>query len=102
MFFEPPPLEDVIAARVEGVRDDTRGGQPMKAGAAGVHVRPVVRLPAKRDERETWRTRVACTGCRYGWSAVRGWQQYLYLNAIQRFLRDARAVDVHIVNQEIR
>ena len=38
----------------------------------------------------------------FGRSAVRGWQQYLYLNAIQRFLRDAPAVDVHIVNQEAR
>ncbi len=35
----------------------------------------------------------------FGRSAVRGWQQYLYLNAIQRFLRHAPAVDVHIVNQ---
>jgi two-component system sensor histidine kinase KdpD len=38
----------------------------------------------------------------FGRSAVRGWQQYLYLNAIQRFLREAPAVDVHIVNQEGR
>ncbi|HLJ28419.1 MAG TPA: histidine kinase [Candidatus Angelobacter sp.] len=38
----------------------------------------------------------------FGRSAVRGWRQYLYLNAIQRFLRDAPAVDVHIVNQETR
>jgi two-component system sensor histidine kinase KdpD len=38
----------------------------------------------------------------FGRSAVRGWQQYLYLNAIQRFLREAPAVDVHIVNQESR
>jgi two-component system sensor histidine kinase KdpD len=38
----------------------------------------------------------------FGRSAVRGWQQYLYLNAIQRFLRNAPAVDVHIVNQEQR
>lgn len=38
----------------------------------------------------------------FGRSAVRGWQQYLYLNAIQRFLRNAPAVDVHIVNQDSR
>ena len=38
----------------------------------------------------------------FGRSAVHGWRQYLYLNAIQRFLRDAPAVDVHIVNQESR
>jgi two-component system sensor histidine kinase KdpD len=38
----------------------------------------------------------------FGRSAVHGWQQYLYLNAIQRFLRNAPAVDVHIVNQEMR
>ena len=38
----------------------------------------------------------------FGRSAVHGWRQYLYLNAIQRFLREAPAVDVHIVNQESR
>jgi two-component system sensor histidine kinase KdpD len=38
----------------------------------------------------------------FGRSAVRGWRQYLYLNAIERFLREAPAVDVHIVNQEAR
>lgn len=38
----------------------------------------------------------------FGRSAVRGWRQYLYLNAIQRFLREAPAVDVHIVNQGAR
>lgn len=36
----------------------------------------------------------------FGRSAVGGWRHYLYLNAIQRFLREAPAVDVHIVNQE--
>jgi two-component system sensor histidine kinase KdpD len=38
----------------------------------------------------------------FGRSAVHGWQQYLYLTAIQRFLRAAPAIDVHIVNQEPR
>jgi two-component system sensor histidine kinase KdpD len=38
----------------------------------------------------------------FGRSAVGGWRQYLYLTAIQRFLREAPAVDVHIVNQEAR
>ena len=33
---------------------------------------------------------------------VRGWQRYLYLSAIQRFLRDSPSVDVHIVTQEAR
>jgi len=36
----------------------------------------------------------------FGRSAVEGWRKYLYLNAINRFLRDAPAVDVHIVTQE--
>ncbi len=36
----------------------------------------------------------------FGRSAVEGWQKVLYLNAIHRFLRDAPAVDVHIVTQE--
>lgn len=36
----------------------------------------------------------------FGRSAVRGWEQYLYLTAIQRFLRAAPALDVHIVTQD--
>jgi two-component system, OmpR family, sensor histidine kinase KdpD len=36
----------------------------------------------------------------FGRSARTGWQRYLYLSAIQRFLRDAPSVDVHIVTQE--
>jgi len=36
----------------------------------------------------------------FGRSAVEGWRKYLYMNAIHRFLRDAPAVDVHIVTQE--
>ena len=38
----------------------------------------------------------------FGRSAQTGWKKYLYLNAIQRFLRDAPPVDVHIVTQEAR
>jgi two-component system, OmpR family, sensor histidine kinase KdpD len=36
----------------------------------------------------------------FGRSAGEGWQKIRYLNAINRFLRDAPAVDVHIVTQE--
>src|ERR1700686_3160634 len=36
----------------------------------------------------------------FGRSAVEGWQKLLYLNAINRFLREASTVDVHIVTQE--
>jgi two-component system sensor histidine kinase KdpD len=36
----------------------------------------------------------------FGRSAVEGWRTILYMNAINRFLRDAPAVDVHIVTQE--
>lgn len=35
----------------------------------------------------------------FGRSARSRWQRYLYMTAIQRFLRDAPAVDVHIVSQ---
>lgn len=38
----------------------------------------------------------------FGRSAVEGWRKYLYLTVIQRFLRDAPAVDVHIVTQEAK
>jgi len=38
----------------------------------------------------------------FGRSARTGWQRYLYMSAIQRFLRDAPSVDVHIVTQEAR
>lgn len=36
----------------------------------------------------------------FGRSAVEGWRKLLYLNAINRFLHGAPAVDVHIVTQE--
>jgi two-component system, OmpR family, sensor histidine kinase KdpD len=36
----------------------------------------------------------------FGRTAVAGWRKLLYMNAINRFLRDAPAVDVHIVTQE--
>ncbi|HLV94936.1 MAG TPA: universal stress protein [Candidatus Acidoferrales bacterium] len=35
-----------------------------------------------------------------GRSAVEGWRKLLYMNAINRFLSEAPAVDVHIVTQE--
>lgn len=38
----------------------------------------------------------------FGRSAQEGWRKYLYLSAIHRFLRDAPAVDVHIVTQEMK
>lgn len=38
----------------------------------------------------------------FGRSARTGWQRYLYLSAIHKFLRDAPPVDVHIVTQEAR
>ncbi len=38
----------------------------------------------------------------FGRSARTGWQRYLYLSAIQRFLRESPSVDVHIVTQEVR
>ena len=36
----------------------------------------------------------------FGRSAVQGWRKYLYITAINRFLRNAPAADVHIVTQE--
>jgi two-component system sensor histidine kinase KdpD len=36
----------------------------------------------------------------FGRSAIEGWRKLRYLNAINRFLKDAPAVDVHIVTQE--
>ncbi len=36
----------------------------------------------------------------FGRTAVEGWRKLLYMNAINRFLREAPAVDVHIVTQE--
>ena len=38
----------------------------------------------------------------FGRSARTGWQKYLYLQAIQKFLQEAPGVDVHIVTQEVR
>ena len=36
----------------------------------------------------------------FGHSAIRGWRKYFYLSALNRFLRLAPAVDLHIVTQE--
>ena len=36
----------------------------------------------------------------FGRSAVDGWRKWLYMNAMNRFLRGAPAVDIHIVTQE--
>jgi two-component system sensor histidine kinase KdpD len=36
----------------------------------------------------------------FGRSAVKGWKRFLYLTAVQNFLREAPPVDVHIVTQE--
>jgi two-component system sensor histidine kinase KdpD len=36
----------------------------------------------------------------FGRSALTGWRRLLYLSAIHDFIRDAPAVDVHIVTQE--
>jgi two-component system sensor histidine kinase KdpD len=36
----------------------------------------------------------------FGNSATRGWRRYLYLSALNRFLRYSPAVDLHIVTQE--
>jgi len=38
----------------------------------------------------------------FGRSARTGWQRYMYLQAIQKFLKSAPSVDVHIVTQEAR
>jgi len=38
----------------------------------------------------------------FGRSAQCNWRKYLYLSAIHKFLRDAPAVDVHIVTQEVK
>ena len=38
----------------------------------------------------------------FGRSAQKSWKKYFYLSAIHRFLRDAPAVDVHIVTQEMK
>src|SRR5271170_7786242 len=37
----------------------------------------------------------------FGHSATGGWRRYLFLSAVHRFLRDAPAVDVHIVKQQM-
>jgi len=37
----------------------------------------------------------------FGHSATGGWRRYLFLSAVHRFLRDAPAVDVHIVKQQV-
>ena len=36
----------------------------------------------------------------FGHSATSGWRKYLFLSAVHRFLREAPAVDIHIVKQQ--
>jgi two-component system sensor histidine kinase KdpD len=36
----------------------------------------------------------------FGRSATEGWKKLRYMSGINRFLKDAPAVDVHIVTQE--
>jgi two-component system sensor histidine kinase KdpD len=38
----------------------------------------------------------------FGRSAQEGWRKYLYLTVIQKFLRRAPPIDVHIVTQEAK
>jgi two-component system sensor histidine kinase KdpD len=38
----------------------------------------------------------------FGHSARTGWQRYIYLSTIHRFLRDAPAVNVHIMTQQVK
>jgi len=38
----------------------------------------------------------------FGHSARTGWQRYIYLSAIHKFLRDAPAVNVHIMKQQTK
>jgi two-component system sensor histidine kinase KdpD len=38
----------------------------------------------------------------FGHSARTGWQRYIYLSTIHRFLRDAPAVNVHIMTQQAK
>ena len=38
----------------------------------------------------------------FGRSVQKGWRRYLYLSAVQKFLRDAPPIDVHIVTQEMK
>jgi two-component system sensor histidine kinase KdpD len=34
--------------------------------------------------------------------SAQGWRRYLYLSAVQKFLRDAPPIDVHILTQEMK
>ena len=62
----------------------------------------IVRVNGKRvsDAVAEFVRREHITQIVFGRSAVKGWREYLYLGAIQRFLRNAPPVDVHIVTQK--
>ena len=64
----------------------------------------IVRVKGKSVAEEVaklvWEKRI--TQVVFGRSAQKGWRRYLYLSAVQRFLRDAPPVDVHIVTQEMK
>lgn len=76
--------------------DNFRFAENLEASIVRVKGKSVAEEVAKvvRDKR--------ITQIIFGRSAQSGWKKYLYLTAIQRFLRDAPPVDVHIVTQEVR
>jgi two-component system sensor histidine kinase KdpD len=64
----------------------------------------VVRLPrgAVADRVAKFVREKHITHVIFGRSAQEGWRKYLYLTVIQRFLRQAPPIDVHIVTQEAK
>jgi two-component system sensor histidine kinase KdpD len=96
---------ELYAVHVDVDRDDAEQGQKnLEANlqfAESLGAKPVrlqgddVSAATVKFVREKHITQVI-----FGRSAVEGWRTILYMNSINRFLRDAPAVDVHIVTQE--
>jgi two-component system sensor histidine kinase KdpD len=80
----------------KGLAENIRFAENLGATVARADGRNVAEAVAK-FVRENHVTQVI-----FGRSARTGWQRYLYLMAIHRFLSEVPAVDVHIVTQEPR
>ena len=82
-----PQAERALAANLQFA--ESLGATPVRLAGASVAE------AAAQFVREKHVTQVIL-----GRSAVEGWRKLLYMNAINRFLKEAPAVDVHIVTQE--
>jgi len=103
-------LARAVGAELYVVYLDAPGeANPENPGSLAANIRFAQELEAKVERLEGGRLGEAVaefvkerriTQVVFGYSAARGWRRYFYLSELNRFLRRAPAVDLHIVTQE--